>query len=373
MSPRGSSRGRLTSSTERCRHKTVAANNENSRDAIAEQAAEWFVMNASKFPGDTERRQFVAWLRSSPIHVEEYLAVATIASELPAAAALVEDTLWGIPERTRTAEAPTLSMAAAAIAHWRRFQDRVGASGLRVAAAAAGTLLVVALVVGTQWVHRAAPQAVPESYRTAHGQQGAWKLADGSSIRLNTDSAVTVSFTATERVVQLTRGQAFFAVAHEPRRPFRVAVNSMQVMAVGTQFDVYRREDSAAVTVIEGRVAVLAPNQPKGQTLGAGQRILIGPGVAAVPQLADLGQAEAWLHRQVIFRMRPLGEVVDEFNRYALTHIEITDPLARAIAVSGVFDAYDTESFLAFVATIDGLTVQAVPPANQLISRKHTS
>ena len=350
------------------------ANDENIRQASAEQAAAWFVTNASGFPGNRARRQFVAWLKSSPGHVEEYLAVATIASELPAAAALVEESLRGVPvPAIIVGERSTLSVAAAAIAHWWSNPGGASAARLRVGVASACALLVVAVAVGALWVHRAAQQAVPLSYRTAHGQQGAWGLADGSSIRLNTDAAVTVSFTPTERLVQLTRGQAYFEVAHEPRRPFRVAVNGMQVTAVGTRFDVYRREDRALVTVVEGRVTVSSPNQPQGQTLGAGQRILIGQGVAAVPELADLGQTEAWLHRQVIFRGRPLGEVVDEFNRYALTHIEITDPLARAITVSGVFDAYDTESFLAFVATIDGLMVQAVPPANQLISRKHTS
>jgi transmembrane sensor len=350
------------------------ANDENSRQASAEQAAAWFVTNASGFPGDRARRQFVAWLKSSPGHVEEYLAVATIASELPAAAALVEESLRGAPvPPSIVGERSTLSVAAAAIAHWWSNPGGTSAARLRVGVASASALLVVAVAVGALWVHRAAQLAVPLSYHTVHGQQGAWGLPDGSSIKLNTDSAVSVSFSPTERVVQLTRGQAYFEVAHEPRRPFRVAVNGMQVTAVGTRFDVYRREDRAVVTVIDGRVAVSSPHQPQGQTLGAGQRILIGRGIDAVPEPVDLTQSEAWLHRQVIFRGRPLGEVVTEFNRYAPTHIEITDPVARAIAVSGVFDAYDTESFLSFVATIDGLVVQDVAPGNKLISRKHTS
>jgi transmembrane sensor len=356
----------------------MATNDENIRDAIAERAAEWFVTNASGFHSERERRQFVAWLRSSPAHVEEYLAVATIASELPTAAAMVERALRGAPMPLRTARRPTKSLAAVARSYSRSILDAGGTAQLRAALASAGALLVAALVVGAWWVHRTAQQALPVSYHTVHGQQGVWVLPDGSRIRLNTDSAVTVSLTRIERVAQLTRGQVYFEVAHEQRRPFRVAVNGAQLTALGTQFDVYRQENRAVVTVVDGRVAVIPfgaasvrsdPNQTTSQVLGAGQRMLIRQGFVAVPEQVDLAQAQAWLNRQVIFRRRPLGEAVDEFNRYTPTHIEITDPLARAIAVSGVFDAYDTESFLAFVGTIDGLAIQDVPQGNKLISR----
>jgi transmembrane sensor len=343
-------------------------NNELIRDAIAEQAAEWCVKNQAGPLADRERAQFIDWLRSSPLHVEEYLAIATILRDLPVAPAHAAPSWHEV-----RAAAPQRPLRRSG------FLELVGGVGrMRPALAASAASILVAVAVVALWFRGMSTQPVALNYHTDHGQQAAWSLRDGSIIRLNSDSAVTVSLTPSERVVQLTQGQAYFEVAHDKRRPFRVDVNGMHVVAVGTRFDVYQRNSGAVVTVAEGRVAVFssgdAPNQAAGglsagQLLGAGQRILLSARGTAVPESVDLSQSEAWLKRQVIFRKRPLGEVVDEFNRYAKLHLEFTDQAARGIEVSGVFDAYDTESFLAFVATIDGLVVQDVSPGTKRITR----
>lgn len=57
----------------------------------------------------------------------------------------------------------------------------------------------------------------------------------------------------------------------------------------------------------------------------------------------------AWLQRQVIFDHDPLGVAVDEFNRYAELRIRIDDPALRVVEVSGIFSAYDAESFIRFL------------------------
>ena len=75
-------------------------------------------------------------------------------------------------------------------------------------------------------------------------------------LHLNTDSAVTIRYGKTERLVTLTSGQADFEVAHEPDRAFRVFAGSAEVVDLGTKFDVRLEHDSTVVTVVEGRVAV---------------------------------------------------------------------------------------------------------------------
>ena len=58
---------------------------EQVRAAVAQQAGTWFIANQSGSLEQAERAAFVAWLKASPIHVEEYLGVALIAHDLPAA------------------------------------------------------------------------------------------------------------------------------------------------------------------------------------------------------------------------------------------------------------------------------------------------
>jgi transmembrane sensor len=57
----------------------------------------------------------------------------------------------------------------------------------------------------------------------------------------------------------------------------------------------------------------------------------------------------AWLQRQVVFDHDPLGSAIEEFNRYAERHIRVEGAELRATQISGIFSAYDAESFLRFL------------------------
>ena len=141
---------------------------------------------------------------------------------------------------------------------------------------------------------------------------------------------------------------------------------------MGTQFDIYRRPDTTIVTVVEGSVAVLAgePPPPGAQpdfrcmrcaSMRDTRCTIDASGVSAQPMPVDVQQAVAWLQRKIAFEQRPLGEVADEFNRYGSIPIEIDDAALRALPISGVFDAYDIDSFVAFLQTLDGVAVQRTP------------
>ena len=54
---------------------------------VAKQAADWFVNNRSAVAEEQERVTFMNWLRTSPLHVEEYLRIAAISRDLQAVAA----------------------------------------------------------------------------------------------------------------------------------------------------------------------------------------------------------------------------------------------------------------------------------------------
>src|SRR5687768_10627736 len=113
------------------------------------------------------------------------------------------------------------------------------------------------------WLHDGDLLGLPKTYQTAHGEQTLAQLPDGSGLRLNTDSSVTVRYTRSVRVVEIARGQALFTVARDDHRRFRVAAGDVHVLAVGTRFDTYRRPDATIVTVVEGSVAVLAGQPPQ--------------------------------------------------------------------------------------------------------------
>jgi transmembrane sensor len=203
-----------------------------------------------------------------------------------------------------------------------------------------------------------------EHFATAHGQQLRQVLADGSVLRLNTDTAVTVRYQADSRRVELAHGQVVFEVAHDARRPFQVTAGSAQVTAVGTQFEVYLQSEATVVTVLEGKVTVgaAASHARPPLLVGAGEQVRVVRGeLPAEPTPVDPARSTAWLHGQVSFRHEPLSRVVAEFNRYSPTPIQIDSPALGELPVSGVFNVDDTESMVTFLRSLGGVKVEVTP------------
>jgi transmembrane sensor len=340
------------------------------RSVIAEQAGEWFVANQAGALSADESAAFLAWLQSSPIHVKEYLEIARIARgwldavrdpQVPLESFLAhtrapEDTLVALECRERRRERTA----------WRQ---PISSRGPLLATAAALLLLAAGIL---WWAHNGEVLGIPKTYRTAHGEQATQQLPDGSILRLDTDSEATVRYSASERLVELQRGQALFEVAHETGRRFRVRAGDAGAIAVGTQFNVYREVAAVEISVVRGEVAVFI-GQPSWlgsagsvpaqvQRVPAGNRILVETsGLLSQPVSADLNQTLAWLQHKIVFKGRPLREVAAEFNRYGSIPVEIDDVELGLLPVSGMFEAGDTESFVAFLDSLPGVKVERTP------------
>ena len=333
----------------------MTVRDEEVRALIARQAADWFVAHRDASLGAGERQAFDEWLLASPVHVEEYLGVALIAHALPTAADDPEIPLDAILERAEAVDEADVRLLGANNLEPHAIPERRPVWNRRQSAVAA----VLAVVIGGfLWWN--ADHPAPQRYATGHGEQKTWRLADNSVLRLNTDTAVTVRYRPAERLIEIDRGQAFFEVAHEPTRRFRVVAGATNIVAVGTQFDVYRDRVSTVVTVVEGQVTVASDSTLRRELhVNAGGQVRVIAG--RLPDHAtpvDTQRSTAWLRRQIAFDQEPLAAVAAEFNRYGAVPIEIETPSLNTLVISGVFAADDTETFLAFLRTLDDVTVE---------------
>jgi len=345
----------------------MMSNDEKIRAAIAEQASEWFVANDEGPLDAHDSAALAAWLKTSPVHIEEFLAVSTIARNLKEARTDSEYSLEAILARARAAhDTPVQPL-------WPRVIEAVRGktSGRWVTAAVTmAACAVLSLGVLLTWnvrpiQHSSAPDGITAlHFETRHGEQLTRRLADNSVVHLNTDSAITIRYGKTERLVMLRSGQADFEVAHEPNRAFRVIAGSAEVIDLGTQFDVRLEHDSTVVTVVEGRVAVGPSNSsqnhpPRFVQLSADQQIRVTAGEGpATPVAIDAKRTTAWLHRQIVFDHEPLERVAAEYNRYMSKPIEITTPALRNLQISGIFATDDPEAFIAFLRSLKGVRVE---------------
>jgi transmembrane sensor len=213
-----------------------------------------------------------------------------------------------------------------------------------------------------------------QTYSTRVGEHQFITLRDGSMLNLNSRSRVRVHYAARERSVDLLEGQALFSVAKDPSRPFVVYSGGTQVKAVGTEFDVYRKASGTVVTVIEGRVAVVAAPEapvsrqqqgatshvPATQMLSAGEQLTVQPNVAPRLMTVDVSNAVNWTQGRLVFASTPLQEVVEEFNRYNDQQIAIADATLEPFEIDGVFSSTDATALIQFLRSRQDIEVTEV-------------
>jgi transmembrane sensor len=308
---------------------------------ITEEAADWLVeLNAA---GPACHAEFLEWVRRSPEHVREFLAVSGLARKLkgvdPERRIDVNELMGdGGAEIVRlVASAPGPALAS----------PPVRAGSRRIWSAAAG-LATIALAGVLWFLYK------PDVYSTRVGEQRSFALSDGSLIYLNTNSKARVHLSEGAREVELLAGEALFTVERDATRPFTVRAGATTVQVLGTKFNVYRHTTAeTTVSVIEG--SVLAGSVP----LHAGEQASIRDGAPVAKQpLPDIAKVVAWRERQLVFRNTPLIQVAAEFNRYNKHQIRIHEAATRDRQITGVFAADRPESFVSFMERDEDVRVR---------------
>lgn len=143
-------------------------------------------------------------------------------------------------------------------------------------------------------------------------------LADGTNVTLDAGSSIRypVAFKGVERRVEIT-GQAYFEVAHNKARPFRVSSNGQTVEVLGTHFNIntYADEGATRTTLLEGSVKVSKAG--KAVTLRPGQQSFIAFNRDAIAvKNADIENVVAWKNGTFSFKRADLPTVMRQFARW---------------------------------------------------------
>lgn len=182
-------------------------------------------------------------------------------------------------------------------------------------------------------------------FSTGTGEQRTIRLADGSEVTLDADSAIDVGFDEQARRVHLLQGRAFFDVAADKARPFSVEASKGIATALGTRFSVHRREASVTVDVEESTVSVVAPDAST-VVLNAPESLSYSQHGVARMGAIDTEVAAAWRHGKLIFEDQPLGQVIEDVNRYRRGAIRIYGDGLQGLRVSGIFDMANPDGVL---------------------------
>ena len=303
---------------------------------VREQAASWIV-GLEEGLSEQQTLELKAWLAEDPAHRAAFVQMAKQWDNFDALAELATilplETASSRRNRFALAGALVATVAACAIAAVLYFDRQAAVPTVEVAQTIAQAL------------------ETNHDFQTSVGQQLTSKLPDGSSVSLNTDTALTVEFSDAERLIILDRGEASFDVAHDATRPFRVKAGDHTVQALGTVFDVRRQEGSRVrVTVSEGVVKVSNPADSSHEAVlvRAGQVADLGEVTARVVRVdpSRLDAAQAWQRGVLIYEGQTLEDVVADISRYTPVRFRIEDDSIRQRRVGGVFRAGDVDGLL---------------------------
>ena len=291
------------------------------REAAERDAIAWLLRLDAPDAAEGDWLALQAWLEADPENLAAYDRAERVSVELAAAST---DLVRGLDSRFASQRRRPMG---------RRFHAPavVWRATAGLAAAAAAAVLFVA-------IQPQAP-APTEVFQTAKGQNRLINLADGSRVHLNSGSRLTVRLERKTRYVELAEGEAAFDVAKDAARPFLIAAGERSIRVVGTEFEVLRHDGRLRVTVRRGVVAVQSPysvGPTGGVLLRAGDQLDHQPGARiSTVRRVDPDVAFAWRGGDLVYRDQPLGEVVEDLNRYFVTPVKVTGPAAD-LRFSGV-------------------------------------
>lgn len=337
---------------------------QNRDSEIEDQAASWVVRLDGEALTDEEKDALRRWLKQDPRHEDALKSVAGTWLHM--------DELHGLLD---------LAGESAAVEAGAKKEDGFFPSGL--AGKAFGFGLAVCLMLGFGYFLYPAfsGYTMVEEYGTAIGEVRSVVLPDGSNLSINTNTRVSVSYRRNIRLIRMQEGEAYFEVAHDPAKPFLVAVGKHVVRAVGTAFSIRATEKSVDVIVTDGRVRVSSFEEPIPASedlnlefnenvgslvpLNQGQHGVFNETVGSLErleevQLDSVKKNLSWRDGMLIFDNDALSHVVNEISRYTSTRIVISDSRIQEMRFNGYFRVGDISAILATLENDFGIEVDQI-------------
>lgn len=303
---------------------------------MTEEAMDWFI-RLQEMPDDGRTADaFKGWLAIDPRHGEAFGRIERLMA-LPA-----------LREASRRDAARLAVTKPPRAGHgWMKYAASIAAIFILVL----GYIQYPALLLRWQADHL-----------TQAGEQKIVTLPDGSAMRLNTASAVTLDFVDGKRHVRLLAGEAFFDVRPDPAHPFAVTAQFSETTVKGTAFAVRTEADEDVILLERGRVAVSRIAAPTDEvTLEPGQAVAADAASISKLNSFDPQSALAWREGRIVFQEQSFARALGELDRYYDGTVLIASRHLDALKVSGSYRIDDPATAILTVAAAVGASETRLP------------
>ncbi len=326
------------------------------QELIHEQAAEWILRMESSPLTAEEVRELKDWAARSQLHGRVLRDTAEVWDRM--------DVMEGLAELLPLESKPNIK----------------GGNKYKPAFLFGAPAFVVAMILLVFFFPSLGGFFNQKVYETPVGALQVVKMEDGSAVTLNTSTIIQTAFDASQRKIELQKGEAFFEVAHDEDVPFIVTAGTTQVEAVGTAFSVQRLGDEVEVTVTEGRVKITkiesgtrATEDQQPLFADGGQQVYLNEQKKVVVQSVkpeEIAKVLMWQQRMLAFNGESLKEVIAEFSRYTEAEIHIADDRTAAIRVGGYFRSDDLPGIMKSLEENFEISVEQQSPDYYVLSQR---
>ncbi|MFL9922927.1 FecR domain-containing protein [Herbaspirillum lusitanum] len=278
------------------------------------QAVDWLMRLQSEQVSEADHQALRQWLAASPEHVAAWARVEALRSMMqPLPQGVLSNTMQRVNRHSRRRALGILSVIVALPATWLAWRER-------------------------PW------EQVMADLHTTVGERRSVQLPDGTTLVLNSHSAVNVLFNDKERRIRLLAGEILITTAPDPatvHRNFLVETPQGLARALGTRFSVRRLDGDSLVRVFEGAVEIQNHAPAQKLVLQARQQSRFGPDgiAAATPADPDLLM---WERGMLVAKDMRLADLLAELSRYRRGILRC-DPEVARLRVSGAFPLNDID------------------------------
>ncbi|WP_454741771.1 FecR family protein [Cupriavidus necator] len=314
---------------------------------VERQALQWVRRIAAGRMTHGDGEALRQWCQDDPAHAAAFAAARRQWGELADAGKVV---LARNPMAARPEARPSP-------VHWQRRAFLGGAAG--VAAAATAALIHPPLGL---WP---SARELRADYRTEPGEQRHLALGQDVSVELNTRTSIAVSQRGRVPGIDLIAGETAIDMA-DARQPFAVVAGAGRAVGARARFQVRHTANQVCVTCVQGLVQVAHPSGSV--TLTARQQVVYDDRALARVVSLDAANMPGWREGYLRFADTPLGDVVEEINRYRSGKLVLMAKSLAARPVTGRFQIRALDKAIAQIQQSFGLHARHLPGGVVLLS-----
>ena len=194
-------------------------------------------------------------------------------------------------------------------------------------------------------------------------------LNDGSVVYLanNTSFSYPDQFSSNERRVQLS-GEAFFDIASNPQKPFRIETDQVIIEVLGTAFNVKSENGEAFELAVErGKVRVTLKNDPsQSQIVLPGEKILTSNN-SLVKEKNVNSAYFLWKTKRMQFKDENLSNIVKVINTNYKAKIQLQNQALGDRKLTAVFYNNSLKTITELICLSLNLKVEVKPDSTIII------